>query len=345
MIKLVCYLLCLAATVLLGVDQVGKVIHQPASDAHAEIRGMTVSCQTWGWEWGTDEMVETMQELKAIGVNWITIHPYAAIRNDGTVDSRFIRDGESADWLTRPIEEAHKLGLKIMIKPHLAHWGSQFSWRGAITFETDEEWQRFFETYHQWIVRTAAICRNADAFVVGTELDRTVHFEKRWRAIIADIRDELSGVPLTYSSNWDVYQRVPFWDALDVISIQAYFPMINEPRLPTVDELNAGWDRVLAELAAFSARHNRKIVFGELGYNRSSLAAYQPWESQSGGEQAEEIQRRCLTVALDRVTRSDVVAGAFLWKWFPDTHRRRGNFLKSTPSMQAVIKSAWLAAE
>ncbi len=51
----------------------------------AAIHGMTISCQGWGWEWGTDEMVEAMRQLKELGINWIAIHPYAAIRRDGTV--------------------------------------------------------------------------------------------------------------------------------------------------------------------------------------------------------------------------------------------------------------------
>jgi len=43
------------------------------------IKGMTVSCQTWGYEWATPEMRETMIELKNLGANSISIHPYARI--------------------------------------------------------------------------------------------------------------------------------------------------------------------------------------------------------------------------------------------------------------------------
>ncbi len=80
---------------------------------------MIVSCQTWGREWGSQEMVKAMVELKELGVNWLAIHPYAGIRADGTV-VQWERAYSDTTWLTRPIAEAHKLGLKIMIKPHLA---------------------------------------------------------------------------------------------------------------------------------------------------------------------------------------------------------------------------------
>ena len=83
-------------------------------------------------------------------------------------------------------------------------------------------------------------------------------------------------------------------------------------------------------------------MFGELGYNLSSSAALRPWDYRQGGDHAEEVQRRCLSAALKAIEGSDIVAGAFLWKWFPDgsSHWRR-NFLKSTPAMRAVIADHW----
>ncbi|MBL4575143.1 MAG: hypothetical protein JKY51_03470, partial [Opitutaceae bacterium] len=53
--------------------------------ADEPIRGIIISCQTWGWEWGTDEMVEAMENVQAIGATWVAIHPYARIQRDGTV--------------------------------------------------------------------------------------------------------------------------------------------------------------------------------------------------------------------------------------------------------------------
>ena len=37
----------------------------PIPEPDASVRGMTISCHTWGWEWGTDEMVATMTKLSA----------------------------------------------------------------------------------------------------------------------------------------------------------------------------------------------------------------------------------------------------------------------------------------
>ena len=314
-------------------------------DPHAEVRGMTVTCPGAGLVWGTDDMVRTMEELRDLGVNWITIHPYAAIHEDGTVGgTRMSEMYREPSWLTRPIAEAHRLGLKLMIKPHLAYWGSDFAWRGEIEFETVEQWNRFFDTYERWITLVAEIGKNADAFVIGTELDRTLHHEERWRQVIRRIREKTPS-PLTYSAGWDEFENVAFWDALDAIAIQGYFPLVDHEGVPSREELDRAWSKIIGRLEDYGRRHNRTIIFGELGYNLSRHAALRPWEYAQGGEQAEEIQRRCLAAALRAIGDSDVVAGAFLWKWFPGAHgRRRGNFLKSTPAMREVIARHWRPA-
>jgi hypothetical protein len=335
--------------------------HSTENDPYAIVRGMTVSCQSWGWEWGSDGMFATMDDLKSLGVNWIAIHPYAGIRKDGTVGSR--RSAKDAQWLRRPIEEAHKRGLKICIKPHMAHWGSGFSWAGDIKFETDEEWRRFFTMYEQWLVDLAETCHDADALCIGTEIDGTIAHVDDWRRIIAAVRTKTKA-PLTYASNWDAYERVTFWDALDVICVHGYFPLCDQPAAPVATAtdgarpvipeqaaLDAKWMDLIDRLETFGNAHGRKVVLGELGYDISMNAAVKPWEPSPrrrdhGSADALEIQRRCLSAALKAVAQSETVMGAFLWKWFPGDEREDAhgeNFLMSTPAMREVIAAHWKA--
>jgi hypothetical protein len=51
--------------------------------------------------------------------------------------------------------------------------------------------------------------------------------EKEWRRVIAAVRG-VTSARLTYAANFDAYQRVAFWDALDAIGIQAYFPLTDK---------------------------------------------------------------------------------------------------------------------
>jgi hypothetical protein len=242
--------------------------------------------------------------------------------------------------MTRPIAEAHRLGMKILIKPHLAYWGSPFKWRGDITFSTTDEWQLFFNSYREWIVQIAEVCRDADGFVVGTELDRTLVHEPFWREIIAGVRSK-TDAPLTYAANWTDYERVAFWDALDAIGIQAYFPVYDRPGAPDTAVLRATWVALAQRLATYSRAQGRPVVFTELGYNRSAEAAQKPWSSASGGPEAALIQQRCLDVALETLARTPEIHGAFLWKWFVGPAPGE-NFDLTSAATRRLLASHWL---
>ncbi|NKB69983.1 MAG: hypothetical protein GKR89_23155 [Candidatus Latescibacteria bacterium] len=305
----------------------------------AIVQGITISTHGSGRDWGSDAMAPTMESIRQVGANWVSIHPYARIGADGSVRFRPIDPENPPAYLVRPIAEAHRLGLNICIKPHLAYWGSPFSWRGEITFATDAEWQRFWSEYENWIVQVARACRKTDAFVVGTELDQTLHDEDRWRRIIAQVRKE-TDAPLTYAANWPDYQRVPFWDALDIIGIQAYFPLVKE-KDPSREELRLGWQRLMGQLRAYAQTQNRRIVFTELGYNQSHLAPVEPWDYHVDGEPASPIQEACLEMALEAIAAEETVVGTLLWKWFPHPRPVGRNFQLATPRLMRIISAAW----
>ncbi len=306
----------------------------------SKLRGVTVSTHRGGQEWGSDAIGPTFDELRAVGANWVAIHPYARIDADGTVSFRPIDAQSPESPEVRPIREAHSRGLRILVKPHLAYWGSPFSWRGEIEFSEPESWRRFFDSYRSWIVALAEATREADAFSVGTELDRTLGHETQWREVIAAVR-ERTPAPLTYASNWTDYQRVPFWDALDAIGVQAYFPVADSDD-PSEREIRRGWQERMWALHQFSERLDKYVVFTELGYNRSWEAARRPWEYQTDGPEAEVLQRRCLRIALDVIERERRVVGVFLWKWFPLPRSTGRDFQLAAPAMQAEIRRAWL---
>jgi hypothetical protein len=313
----------------------------PAQPPPEIVRGITISTHTDGREWGTESMSATLRELRDLGANWVAIHPYARIDADGSVRPRGLDElARHPTHLRHPIDEAHRLGLSVLVKPHLAYWGSPFAWRGAIDFGADAAaWQRFFATYEAWVLRLAEVCSDADGLAVGTELDGTIQHEAEWRRIIAGVRARTDAA-LTYASNWTDYRRIGFWDALDAIGIQAYFP-ISESDSPTAAELERGWAAHMAQLRSFAARHDRRIVFTELGYNQSFAAAKSPWRYETDGPAAEPLQVLCMRTALEAVESEPLVAGVFLWKWFPAPRQVGRNFQLATPRMRRLLADLW----
>lgn len=304
------------------------------------VHGIIISTHGGGQDWGRDEMVPTLRDIKQLGANWVVIHPYAGISADGTINRqrRFDDDATPTYW-TRPIKEAHAQGLNICITPHLAYWRSGFKWAGDIEFQTKEEWAQFWTTYREWILTLAQACNEADAFVIGTELDKTLGHEKEWRALIADLRKIFKG-PITYGANWTDYQRVPFWDALDVIGIQAYFPLTKKEN-PTEKDIQSGWQNVIKEIRAYSISQNRNIVFTELGYNQSYITAAEPWNYRVDDDGAKPLQETCWRVAFNAIQSEPRIVGAFLWKWFPYPRPIGRDFQLATPNIMSIIANAW----
>lgn len=302
-------------------------------------RGIILSSPQAGQIWATPSMRATMAETKSLGSNWSGYHPYARILNDGSL---LFRPELDQDEVMKPMEFGRELGMKIFLVPHIAYWGSRFSWRGEITFQDEASWQRFFTAYKRWIVVQAQMAERGGAhlFSVGIEYKGTLHREKEWREVIQAVRKVYSG-KITYAANWDSFRRVPFWDAVDFIGIQAYFPVAQQAD-PPASVLRKGWNRVLQDLETFSKKHSKSIVFTELGYNRSTWAGVRPWSYEQGGLNAEAVKLRCMRVALEAIKPARFIESVFLWKWFPDGRVASHDFIIQYPEMKKLIQDLWM---
>ena len=304
------------------------------------MRGMTVSCPIWGRIWGSPAMSQSLAELAELGVQWVAIHPYAVVRRDGTV--RYQPAGET-DYLPRAVERVREAGVRLFWKPHLGYWGS-FGWRGEIEFGADERaWRRFFDQYRAFIVDQARFAEKAGAplFSVGIEYEATTGREAEWRRIIDEVRQVYSG-RITYAANWDRIHRVPFWDALDLIGVQAYFPLSFEDRPPR-EVLERGWDAPLASLRELSESHGGKgVLFAEIGYDISADAAREPWKTASrDNEENRSLRRRLIEVALERIEGEPFIHGMFWWKWIPGRSSANRDFSMRHPEAKELLRRQW----
>lgn len=320
------------------VDSTGQSSASASSGSNRFLRGMTVSCPGYGRIWGSSTMDASLEELAELGVNWVSIHPYAGVRRDGSVQYQpAMRTG----YLERAVELADKHGIELFWKPHLAYWGS-FEWRGTIAFgENEVRWRRFFDQYREWIVDQArfAEVHGVSLFSVGLEYEATTGHEAEWRRILAEVRRVYTG-RITYSANWDRLNDVPFWDAVDVIGVQAYFPLSREDD-PSREAILQGWQGPLRTLQDLSRRHDKPILLAEIGYDVSPEAARQPWLTQSRNtERHRALRLRLMEVALETLEGQDFIEGMFWWKWIPGERRHR-DFAMQPPEVQEVLRQAW----
>jgi hypothetical protein len=258
----------------------------------------------------------------SLAVNAVAVSPFGYLRS--AQESRLfhpgwvrggVDDGEENDESILAVtEQAHALGLTVMLAPHL--WGRD--WCGDWCAADDDGWARLFDEYGRFARHYAALAAwsGADLFQVGKELAATTSHEAEWRALIAGVR-RIDPGPITYGANWDEYRRIRWWDAVDWIGVSEYTPLSASPD-PTLDELRAGARAVADTLDAVSARFGRPWLLTEIGFAGGSGAAREPWSGYDRGNDTVdlELQARCYQAALEVFMARANCGGLYWWKWF-----------------------------
>lgn len=99
-----------------------------------------------------------------------------------------------------------------------------------------------------------------------------------WQHLITAVRQRYSG-QLTYAANFDNYMDIAFWDRLDVMGINAYFPLREPGEDASIEAFTAAWGVVFDDIEATQAELNvpGAVVFTELGYTRRAGGTTAPW--------------------------------------------------------------------
>ena len=318
------------------------------SDAGSLAPGFRRGVSWWMSEGRTDAGEASFRRLASLGVTWVSIHTWDPLQRglDEPVLAKPDRHFGFRD-LGALVRNAHAAGLRVMVKPHLEMRGFEATeeerriLRGEdsparralvarfeaqaetgehlqhnrISMRSEADWRLWFESYAAYVLPYAreAQAAGADMLCVGREMDSTVvKRETDWRALVARIRAEFAG-PLTYSANFDTWQGIAFWDALDFIGVSAYFPLSARPD-PPLAELEAGWDRALAPLEVASRRWGRPVLLTEAGFPSIPSAAKAPWREERSPADV-WLQARCYEATLRALARHPRVEGAFFWLW------------------------------
>ncbi|WP_086475929.1 MULTISPECIES: glycoside hydrolase family 113 [Arenibacter] len=275
------------------------------------------------------------------------VMPFGFIRDKGSPEIIFDTSrqwfGETRTGARQYVEILHNNGLKVMLKPQI--WISKGAFTGNIKMDTEEEWKTLENSYEDFIMAFALLAQETgvDAFCIGTELEQFVqHRPDFWYSLINKIRNIYKG-KLTYAANWDEYSRVPFWEELDFIGIDAYFPL-SDQKTPTVAQLRQGWQPHKERIRSLSLAKNKPILFTEYGYRSNNYAAKQPWlVSHSQDDVNLEAQANALQAIFEEFWGEAWFAGGFVWKWFVDHEKSGGpmdnRFTPQNKPAQEVIRN------
>jgi len=259
----------------------------------------------------------TLVYLKKLGVRHVAIMvpTYQERANSTKIVTHDFMDGDTPTdkALTHAIKTCRSLGLKVTLKPHVDCLDGTF--RGDIIPSVP-----WFDSYKKMIMRYARLAEaeKAEMFAVGTELESTTYerWGSNWRDIILAVKDVYKG-RLIYSANWTEYEDVPFWDLMDFVGIDAYFPLTDSLN-PTGVELQVAWSAVADSIGNWLTEKGlaKGVIFTELGYASSDGTNKQPWATLSNPEDQKE-QADCLDAALSVLSKRPWFKGMYLWQYFP----------------------------
>lgn len=272
--------------------------------------------------------------LRNLGVTHLTLVSFGW---QHAADEPRIRADTSDGWYTEShrgiralARRADALGMEVILKPHIWTGGydGEMS-RSDIGFATEEGWKRWEASYRRFLMTYARLAQqvDADVLVLGTELTRAATERPRfWRDLARQVRTVYDG-DLTYAANWhEEYRTIEFWDTLDYVGVQAYFPLADGPD-PRLEALRARWQSHRRALAQVHRRTDTPVLFTEIGYRSAASTAEAPWrwpERDAENVPADSIlQARCYRAFLSVMHRTPWFAGGIIWKWHPDGGDRR----------------------
>jgi hypothetical protein len=292
------------------------------------VRGITVGPIENGYHpgvgYGSPAYDRTLAEARASGATWVAITPFGRVANldgvgvDLTFEAPFTRN--RAD-VVRAVLMAHARGLRVMLVPHL--WVESGQWRALIDPKTDDGWARWSESYSRFVLTWASVAEEtwAEMFSVGVEMRSWVTTPRApsFAQIIADVRKAYHGL-LTYSANWDDVDRTVVLGDLDVIGVNAFYPLADTVGAPE-PKLAEGGRAIQAKIHALAEAWHKPVLFTEIGYTTRPDPAVRPWEwpdAMSGVKVDEAAQAAAYRALIAPLLDEPDFAGFFVWRVYAD---------------------------
>ncbi len=219
------------------------------------------------------------------------------------------------DSIVHAINKIHSLGMHVMLKPHLRLQNHE--WCAYIHFNNENKWKTWFNSYKNFICHYAKLADeyNVEEFCIGVELRGTID-RIEWMDVIKAVRENFSRA-IIYAANWDSYRDITFWNKLDYIGIDAYFPLTNKMN-PDMQDLLNGWKRWHNDIESYSYRMGKKIIFTEIGYCSQDGTNMEPGNPDISNRIDLQEQADCYNATFITFCNDNFMKGIFWWEWYAD---------------------------
>ncbi len=290
-----------------------------------------------------------VEQLLQVHANHAAVMPFGFIRDINSPDIVHNTDrqwfGETKSGAKQYVELLQKNGIEIMLKPQIWIWKGAFT--GTLKMNSEAHWKQLEASYDDFILTYARLAEESRVPIlcIGTELEQFVtNRPDYWKGLIKRIRGVYNG-KLTYAANWDEYTRTTFWEDLDFIGIDAYFPLSDE-KTPSVEQLKEGWQPWKEKIATLSKSKEKPVLFTEFGYRSMDFTAKKPWLVDRNDESVNlEAQVNAKKAIFSEFWTEDWFAGGYVWKWFINHEKSGGDkdnrFTPQNKPAQQVISDVY----
>jgi hypothetical protein len=319
----------------------------PQTSGHAPFfqRGVAFTQERWrdGGDYASSKIGEVLAPLKKMGVDAISVSPFAYMPGVGVPDLvRF--SGESDEGIANVTFVAHRLGMRVMLKPQIWLRGGVYS--GNIHFRSAADRELWFAKYRRWIYHYARLAEenHSDLLSLGNELGEMAGYEREWREIIRTVRRIYHG-PLTYSAHWgEEFEKAAFWDALDYIGLNNYYPLVGSSGGDSsAATLLQGAEEVLRRVEDVQRRAKRPVIFTEAGFPSRHGGLKEPWNETMPATVDTAEQARGYEAVFRAFYSKPWFYGMYWWKWYSTGAGGGPDDLTTTPMNKpaAAVMARW----
>jgi hypothetical protein len=292
------------------------------------MRGVTIgpieSALHPGRGYGSPVFERGLDEAVRLGATWISLTPFGRawdLKSTGVGSTFELPLSDNQRGLRKAVKQAHARGLKVLLVPHL--WVESGGWRAEIDPETDEGWRRFAESYRAYVLTWARFASSAhvDMLAAGVELRSwlTSTHAPSFLPILRDIRAAYPGL-VTYAANWDDVDQTVILGELDVIGINAFYPLTDKPNASDAALVDGGRE-VANKVKALAELWQKPVMFNEFGYTARTDPALRPWEwpdHMSDVTVDARAQAAAYRGLLAAMLQTRELVGAFVWRLYAD---------------------------
>lgn len=309
------------------------------------VTGMAINAHHIG---DLDLYLQSVDRIADLGANALIVFTPMFQKTVESNEIRFLPEKCATDeQLVAIFQKARERGLHTTLVPVvLIESPGEKDWRGVIR---PTDWDAWWQSYDAFTDRFLSIANagEVDLLAVGSELNSAEDQIDQWKAVVRKVRDGFKG-QISYSANWDRYDKIQLWPLVDVMCVSSYFELERENPNATEGQIARAWSPLRGQLLSYAEKAERPLLLSEVGYPTLPWAHQHPWNyvKKDGVSADAEAQAKCWRAFFrawaDEFGDADPhspAAGFFAYHWDPYHHGQEwdsGYGIDGKPSYEIV---------